>query len=274
VAGTTAPQSACPPSRPLADPPVPRAVAEEPVGSPAYAEDPVDYIHTLLLRRPLMEQEIEMQFGYRAGVGGKEADITVAVDVRLLPRWQIELAFPLFYVDPPGATSAAGVGDVVVENKVLLYFSPERKLMLSGGLDVTLPTGSSARGLGGAVGFAPFAVIGFKVDNFDVLADIAYQTLFRPASIGGDLQQFTTGISVAHPLTRRVAPFVELTTATTIAAERGLDAQLSRQPQVYVTPGLNILIKQGIECVLGLQAPLSGARTFDLGGRLGLIIDF
>jgi len=274
VVGTTAPQSACPPSRPPADPPVPRTAAEEPVGPPAYAKDPVDYTHTLLLRRPLMEQEIETQIGYRAGAGGKEADTTVAVDVRLLSQWQIELAFPLVYVDPPGATSAVGAGDVVVENKVLLYFSPAHQLMLAGGLDVTLPTGSSQRGLGGAVGFAPFAVIGFKVGNVDVLANIAYRTLFRPASIGGDLQQLTTGIAVAHPLTRRVTPFVEVTTATTIAAERGLDARLIGRPQVYATPGLHILIKRGVEWVLGLQAPLSDARTFDLGGRISLIIDF
>src|SRR5260370_15972212 len=146
----------------------------------ASAEEPVDYTHTLLLRRPLMEQELETQVGYRSGTGGREADTTIFLDVRLLPRWQIELAVPLLYIDPSPAPAAAGIGDLALENKVLLYFSPERKLMLSGGVDVVLPTGSSNRGLGGAVRFAPFAVVGVKFGGFDVLPDMAYRTLFPP----------------------------------------------------------------------------------------------
>jgi outer membrane putative beta-barrel porin/alpha-amylase len=240
----------------------------------ASAEEPVDYTHTLLLRRPLMEQELETQVGYRSGTGGREADATIALDIRLLPRWQIELAVPLLYIDPSGAPAEAGIGDLVLENKLLLYFSPEHKFMLSGGVDVVLPTGSPDRGLGGAVGFTPFAVVGFKVGGFDVLADIAYRTLFRPRSIGGDLQQLTTGIAIAHPLTRRLTPFVELTTVTNINPQRGLDERLVGRPQVYVGPGLNLRIRPGLDFVLGVQAPLRDARTFNVGGRAGLIVDF
>jgi Putative MetA-pathway of phenol degradation len=243
----------------------PRVSAEEPA---------VDYTHTLLLRRPLLEQEVETQVGYRSGSRGREADATIALDVRLLPRWQIELAAPVLYLDPSRASSEAGIGDLVLENKVLFYFSPERKLMLSGGVDVVLPTGSPDRGLGGAVGFAPFAVVGFKVGGFDVLADIAYRVLFRPKLIGGDPQQLTTGIAIAHPLTRRLAPFVELTTVTNVNAHQGVDERLVGRPQVYVGPGLNIRIRPGVDFVLGIQAPLSDARTFNVGGRAGLVLDF
>ena len=243
----------------------PRVSAEEPA---------VDYTHTLLLRRPLLEQEVETQVGYRSGSRGREADATIALDVRLLPRWQIELAAPVLYLDPSRASAEAGIGDLVLENKVLFYFSPERKLMLSGGVDVVLPTGSPDRGLGGAVGFAPFAVVGFKVGGFDVLADIAYRVLFRPKLIGGDPQQLTTGIAIAHPLTRRLAPFVELTTVTSVNAHQGVDERLVGRPQVYVGPGLNIRIRPGVDFVLGIQAPLSDARTFNVGGRAGLVLDF
>jgi len=69
----------------------------------AAAQDPVDYTHTLFVRRPLMEQEVETQVGYRSGKRGREADATTALDVRLLPRWQIELALPVLYLDPSGA---------------------------------------------------------------------------------------------------------------------------------------------------------------------------
>jgi hypothetical protein len=43
---------------------------------------------------------------------------------------------------------------------------------------------------------------------------------------------------------------------------------------VYVTPGLNVRITPGVEFLLGVEAPLRDARTFDLGGRIGLIVDF
>jgi hypothetical protein len=125
-----------------------------------------------------------------------------------------------------------------------------------------------------APGGRPFAVVGFKVGGFDVLADIAYRTLFRPKSIGGDLQQLTTGIAIAHPLTRRLAPFVELTTVSNINAHHGIDERLVGRPQVYIGPGLNIRIRPGLDFVLGVQAPLSDARTFNVGGRAGLVVDF
>jgi hypothetical protein len=243
-------------------------------GAAAAEEPAVDYTHTLLVRRPLMEQEVETQVGYRSGSRGREADAAIALDVRLLPRWQIELTVPVLYFERSGAPAEAGVGDLALANKVLFYFLPERKLMLSGGIDIVLPTGSPDRGLGGAVGFAPFAVVGFKIGGFDVLADIAYRTLFRPKSIGGDLQQLTTGIAIARPVTRRLAPFVELTTVTNINAHQGVDERLVGRPQVYVGPGLNIRIRPGVDFDLGIQAPLSDARTFNVGGRAGLVVDF
>jgi hypothetical protein len=100
-----------------------------------------------------------------------------------------------------------------------------------------------------------------------MMGDRSLDHLIRPL-------QLTTGIAIARPVTRRLAPFVELTTVTNITAHQGVDERLVGRPQVYVGPGLNIRIRPGLDFVLGIQAPLSDARAFNVGGRAGLVVDF
>ncbi len=89
-----------------------------------------------------------------------ETEFEFAYENRLGPRFQYELEFPL----RPAATDegyGAGVGDVVVSGKYVLHFNPSKRRILSGGLEVSLPTGSEKKSLGsGTTVFVPFLAFG------------------------------------------------------------------------------------------------------------------
>ena len=89
-----------------------------------------------------------------------ETELEFVYENRLGPRFQYELEFPI----RPAATDAgygAGVGDVVVSGKYVLSFNPSKQRILSGGLEVALPTGSEQKDLGsGTPVFVPFLSFG------------------------------------------------------------------------------------------------------------------
>jgi mono/diheme cytochrome c family protein len=85
-----------------------------------------------------------------------ETELEVAYENRIGTRFQYELEFPL----RPAATKeghTAGVGDVVIAGKYVLHFNRAGRRILSGGLEVSLPTGNEENELGaGTPVFVPF----------------------------------------------------------------------------------------------------------------------
>lgn len=241
----------------------------------AAAQAPLDFAHTLLVKRPLMEREVESQVSFRSGSSGRETVGTVALDLPLLPRWQIELALPVLSVQPTDAPSATGIGDLALENKFLLWAPPDRPLMFSAGVDVVMPTGSIDRHLGGTSGVAPFAVVGTKVVGVDILADITYQWLFDVGSPGRDTQIAQSTIAMARAVRPWLTPFIEMRVTTQVTgSELSTGPRVLDRPQLTFTPGLNITLARGRTLLLGIEIPVTHARTFDYGPRLGLVWDF
>src|SRR6266704_3593140 len=58
---------------------------------------------------------------------------------------------PFLYRNPNDAASTAGPGDLELQNKFLLWKSVQHLVLLSGGFELRLPSGSERRGLGGEI---------------------------------------------------------------------------------------------------------------------------
>jgi hypothetical protein len=97
-------------------------------------------------RTPNREQQTEF-----AWVGEK----------RLGARGQLELTVPLQLNTTEGRGPVAGIGDLEIASKYVLYDSLEHLAIMSGGIGVTVPTGSIQRGLGeGTTFLSPFLAAG------------------------------------------------------------------------------------------------------------------
>ena len=115
---------------------------------------------------------------------------------RLGPRFQYEPAFPV----RPAATDegyGAGIGDVVVSGKYVLSFNPSGRRILSGGLEVALPTGSEQKELGsGTTVFVPFLAFGKGIGSTVFQTKLSAEL---PADTGKAARTFKYAVGYSLP---------------------------------------------------------------------------
>jgi hypothetical protein len=244
----------------------------------AHAEDDLpslEFFYPLVTGRPVIEREIELKLRHESGREGRETELALALELPLLPRWQVELEVPLVFRDPRDGEAAAGAGDIAIENKVLLLASLDPPALLSAGLEVHLPTGSERRGLGGDTTVEPFVRGAVAVGDFDLLAEIAYEIDVSSNVDGEQEQELTAGVAAGWRKFRRVTPLIELTTVTRVRGEDEEDTpRLRGRTQVYLTPGVNFRPLPRTTVRLGIQLPVTGAREQDYVVHAGIVREF
>jgi len=160
---------------------------------------------------------------------------------------------PFEILDPKDGPTIGEPGDLAIEPLFIFYKNIDYRLEIAGGFELTLPTGSSDRGLGGELAVEPFLTAGIAVGPVDLLAEVAYEWVTQP----DHEQEFSAGIAAGWHVTRRFTPFVELRTVTPTSG--GDD----HRTQVSVVPGFDF------SPVAGLTAPRR-ADPPDLGQGSGL----
>lgn len=221
------------------------------------AQDTFDFFHPLLGRRPVMEQQIEIQGARWDSAAGNDAAATIAVDYHLLPRLQIESTLPLLWLKPRGVQSQSGIGDIEFEAKSLILASNHGRTMFAAGLDATFPSGNPAKGLGGNTALNPFLTAGTHFRNLELLADFGYIRRLRGPDVPQQLAD--GGVAAGFRVLPLIVPFVELRaqTGSSINAE----------------PGVQINLPWGPSLLFGVEKPLTRERDFNTPFRAGLVWD-
>ena len=237
---------------------------------PAHAQSDyqnVSFFYPLRTRRPVIERELEFRVEHAKGADGRTTEAAAAIELPIMPRWQVELEVPLVFNDPRAGTSQGGVGDLRVETKIAVWQSLDWLSQVAVGVEGRLPTGSERRGLGGEAAVEPFVTGGVAVGDVDLLAAVAYEFNVNARVAGPNEQELTASAAAAWRVTRAFAPLVELVTTTRTRAAR--DDELRGKTRVSLVPGLNAKLLPGTTLRLGIELPLTRARTADytlLGG--------
>src|SRR5438128_3899768 len=93
---------------------------------PARAQDGiqnVSFFYPLRTRRPVIERELEVSVEHAKSGEGRTTEAAGAIELPILPRWQVELEVPLVFNDPDDGASRGGVGDLRLETKVAVWQS-------------------------------------------------------------------------------------------------------------------------------------------------------
>jgi hypothetical protein len=240
------------------------------VARPAYAQDTgqnVSYFYPLRTRRPVIEREIEVTVEHAKGAEGRATEAAAALELPIMPRWQVELEIPAVFNDPHEGAAQAGLGDISLETKVLVFQSLDWLTQIAVGVEGRFPTGSERRGLGGEAAVEPFVTAGIALGPFDVMASVAYEFNVNAHVSGPHEQELTASAAAAWRATRRFAPLLELVTVTRTRAMA--DDELRGKTRVSIIPGFNAKLLPGTTLRLGVELPLTRARTADytlLGG--------
>ena len=105
---------------------------------PVRAEDSVQnvsFFYPLRTRRPVIERELEFHIEHVKGREGRSTEAAAAIELPILPRWQVELEVPLVFNDPREGTAQGGVGDLRIENKVMVWQSLDWLSQLAVGIE-------------------------------------------------------------------------------------------------------------------------------------------
>ena len=81
---------------------------------PAHAQQDfqnVSFFYPLRTRRPVIERELELSVEHTKTAEGRTTEAAAAIELPILPRWQIELEVPIVFNDPRGAPAQTGLGD-------------------------------------------------------------------------------------------------------------------------------------------------------------------
>jgi hypothetical protein len=232
----------------------------------------IGFFYPLVTRRPVIERELELSVTHEKGEGGRVTETAAAIEWPILPRWQVELKIPLIFLQPRDAAAMGGLGDLEIETKALVFDSIDPPALVAVGVEGRLPTGSERRGLGGEAALEPFVAAGVALGAFDLLAHVAYEWNLNAHVSGEREQELTASAALGWRVHRKFTPLLELTTVTQTRGDD--DEHLRGRTQVYLTPGFNVRPLPGTTLRVGIELPVTSARSFDYALRVGLVWEF
>jgi len=225
-------------------------------------------------RGHVIERELETSFQHSKSREGRTSQLSGALEWPITPWWQIEVEMPFLYQNPNDAASTAGPGDSSFRTNSSSGSRSKHLVLLSGGFELRLPSGSERRGLGGEIAVEPFVTGGVALGPFDLIAAIAYEWNLNNVR-GRREQQLTADLAVGWPVSRWLTPFLELNTVSRIQGQEDEDAvKLRGRTQLYLTPGFNVRPLPGATFRMGVELPISGRREFDYRIHAGLVWEF
>jgi len=237
------------------------------IASPAMGADTapigLDDVFPLITRRPVLEREVGVDVGHTKGGEGRQTQIAPFLAVPVVSWWQLMGEMPIVVTDPRSAPAAGGAGDLELESKFLLFRSTDSRTQLAAGISLTLPTGSERRDLGGQLALEPFISAAMLLrDRVYLAAEMAYRwSLAGPDPHG---QALSVGVAGGYAVRPWLIPLLELTTVTRVeGAPQPGNRDRRGQPQLYLTPGVNLQLLREATLGLGIQVPVTNARTAD-----------
>lgn len=115
---------------------------------PGWPHGNLNFPRPILTEKAFPENELlVLPMASHASTAGDPWSLRVVYERRIGRRTQFEFGLPMRAARLDGETSS-GLGDVTVAAKHVLMASAERAAILSGGLELVLPTGRASRGLG------------------------------------------------------------------------------------------------------------------------------
>lgn len=129
---------------------------------PRWPRGELNLPRALVTEKAFPEDEAVLEIG-SAAEGATDVELAVVYEKRFGPRNQLEVTLPMAWVDRGGPDDGveAGVGDIAVGLKRVLFHDGQRGSIFSVTAEAILPTGDEDEGLGkGYTVFEPFLTFG------------------------------------------------------------------------------------------------------------------
>jgi hypothetical protein len=214
---------------------------------------PRPFFDSVVSISPGISRELDLMFDHARLARGQITDFSIRLQYPVSSCLQFSVEVPAIFQDPDAGSWSLGAGDIVLQSQAMVWTPSSRSAELDVGLELTVPSGGS-NVLAGTTAVRPFGAWGVKVGPFDVIGNLSYQWTVAGPAAGVDLFQST--LAIGYP-TRWVTPFAEL---TLVKPARGADDD---RTQVAIAPGLEVFLPWRASLSVGVQLPLTSARSSD-----------
>jgi mono/diheme cytochrome c family protein len=231
---------------------------------PDWVPGELNFPRPLVTGKAIPEQEVILggQFTRNArDVSPNEQRMTFtgSVEYRFDGRTEIELEVPVSAVNMDPGPSTAGLGDLAVSLKRVLFFSVEHLKIMTAGLELGLPTGRSNKALGsGELTWEPYLRAGARWDDVILQGDASLELPQQSANTATALLYNLALAYEIEPDPRlEIVPMVEVNSETALNGPDGGRTLSAVLPQLRLDW---ILWSLGA----GVQIPFTHLKDFDI----------
>ena len=220
----------------------------------------LNFPRPLVTEKAYPENEVVLTWNFgRTPAKERDTQFMWSFEKRIGARGQIELNIPFNIRDPKDGATVGGIGDVEAAAKYVLYDNPETLFILSGGLEVGMPTGSFRRELGeGTTTLSPFLATGKAWGDFVSQGSLKFEYPFvtrrAPKAVFYDL-------ALSYPIFDQ-GRGTEAHAMMEFNAKSEWGNQSPKHFQLYLTPGFRKgLTPAGNWAIaFGVQVPVTRER--------------
>jgi hypothetical protein len=217
------------------------------------ADGPPAFFDPLLTSAPGISREVGLLVDHARQSDGHLTQPSLRLQYPVLPFLQFSLEAPVVFRDD--GTSASGAGDLLAVGQARVFVPADGSAEVDAGLEVTLPTGNRHTLGGATTALRPFVAAGIRLGPIDLLGSVSYQWIVDGPSGHGEVAQ--AAVAVGRPF-GRITPFVEFGLLIPVSGAE------DHRPQPTVVPGVELYATPRLSLSLGVQLPLSSARSADL----------
>jgi hypothetical protein len=232
----------------LASMELPGVSAEEDHGDdPNWVPEALNFPRPLVTGKAYPEQELILGGQYTRNVnnvnpgGVKELTFEGSIEYRIGGRTELELDVPYTVINPdPGnlepSQSTAGLGDMAVAFKYVLFFNVEYLTIVTAGLELGLPTGRSNKGLGsGELTWEPNIRAGWRWRELTLQGDMWFEVPQQTANTNAALlYDLALGYTVEPDPRLEITPMVEVNTEMPLNGDDGGRTLSALLPQMRI----------------------------------------
>lgn len=227
--------------------------------APTHTHSGLHFTHPLVIESPSPDTKVRLD---AQDLSGGEAHTTTArleAEYAFAPALSVEVDVPYTHSDPRGAPPASNLDEVGVALKMANFAFAEHGLLLAHGLEIGLPTGNDAKGIGSSheVELEPFLGFGYRTGELEA---VGFTRFGLPTNLQGE--------EASSRLAAELALSYHLGAAWTALLELDSEGVLSGAHEgrwlANLSPGLAVapLADRALRLGLSVGFPLADQREF------------
>jgi len=225
----------------------------------------IHFSHPLVTETPSPDTKVRLDYFYRNISSGtvKNSTIRFEAEYAFAPSFSIEVDLPYTILTPTLGVTESNVNTINVGFKFANFAFEESNVLLGYGLEFGIPSGNQTKGIGNnhIFNIEPFFSIGYKLNEFDFIAHVAFGIPTNlDTNVGDEFEtEMESNLSILYHANEKLQLLIEIDRSVVINGENSGTNVLNISPGVKFNPFDNDHV------IIGLSAgfPVTDTKLFD-----------